>query len=289
MAGFNHFVLTRFNLRLWWKEDKRHNAIQTKEWMEERFRLFEKFTLPSLRAQTCQDFLWICLFDGATCDKDRERIAGYANGFDRFHPVYLNEQETRNFQDVFRREISRRAASETTGLLTTYLDNDDALHCRFIEETQRRAASLKFGTIISYTYGIQYYEEMNLAVRIPYRNNHFLTYYERMKDRNRTVWGFWHFSIFKYKNLRIELIDNRSAPMWAEVIHRGNIDNDVKMTLRHHLLTDQQLMQCYGVDTLLPSRGTCRTRFLTSFQWRFLLQIIRRGRDKIKCRRLHLL
>lgn len=282
LGNYNHFILTRFNLRLWWKEDKAHQTIQTAEWLDERFRLFERYTWPSLQAQTCRDFQWICLFDADTDDAHKAIIERYASEDSRFHPVYVKAADAMRFQDIFRREILRWVNPTVGHLLTTYLDNDDALHCRFIEDLQQRAGKLNFGTIISYTYGIQYYEEMNLAVRIPYKNNHFLTYYERLKEKNRTVWGFWHFSIFKYKNLRIELVDDRQCPMWVEVIHAGNVDNDVKMTLHHKLLTPPLLMRDYGLDITLPGKGHSRRRFLTSFSRRFMGQVIRRGSNKLK-------
>ena len=282
MGAYNHFILTRFNIRLWWNEDKAHQAIQTAEWLDERFRLFKRYTWPSLQAQTCRNFQWICLFDDATDEMHKDIVARYAEEDERFHPVYVKRGEARHFQDIFRREMLRWADSTVGRLLTTYLDNDDALHSHFVEDIQRRAGSLSFGTIISYAYGIQYYEEMNLALRIPYKNNHFLTYYERLKEKNRTVWGFWHFSIFKYKNLRIELVDDRGCPMWIEVIHAGNVDNDVKMTLHHKLLTTPALLHDYGLDIELPSKTTCHRRFMTSFLRRFSGQIIRRGKNKLK-------
>ena len=96
------------------------------------------------------------------------------------------------------------------------------------------------------------------------------------------MWGFWHFSIFKYKNLRIELVDDRDCPMWVEVIHAGNVDNDVKMTLHHKLLTTPSLLRDYGLDIELPTKTTCRRRFMTSFLRRFSSQIIRRGKNKLK-------
>ena len=61
----NHFILTRFNLRLYPK-DKNGNVTLTPEWLEHRFQLFELYTLPSLSAQTCKDFKWIVLIDRET-------------------------------------------------------------------------------------------------------------------------------------------------------------------------------------------------------------------------------
>lgn len=276
----NHFILTRFNLKLWWKEDKNHQSIQTEEWLEERFRLFEKYTLPSLKAQTCQNFKWICLFDKDTPTRFKERILQYQQDLDTFLPYYCGEKETKLFQSYFRHLVYKNADQSQESLLTTYLDNDDALHKDFVKEVQLKAKELKYNTIISYQYGIQYYEEMNISVRIPYKNNHFLTYYERLTEHLKTIWGFWHFSIFSYPHLAIELINNKHNPIWIETIHQGNIDNDVKMTIHHHLLTDKKLLLNFGINQLHGEVSTSWYKFFFLFLPRFAKQIIRRTKNK---------
>lgn len=276
----NHFILTRFNLKLWWKEDKNHQSIQTKEWLEERFRLFETYTWPSIKAQTCQDFKWICLFDKDTPEIYKERIQRLQQEYDSFLPYYCGEKETKLFQSYFRHLVYKNADKSQNELLTTYLDNDDAIHKDFIKDIQTRAKNLKFNTIISFQYGIQYYEEMNIAVRIPYKNNHFLTYYERLTEQIKTVWGFWHFSIFIYPHIAIELINNKHNPNWIETIHQGNIDNDVKMTLQHHLITDESFLLNFGILLSLDNKTTSLCKFTFQFIPRFIKQIIRRIKNK---------
>ena len=56
------FVITRFNLRLWSK-DKHNRPTLSKEWLEQRFDLFEKYCYTSVMHQSSQNFLWVCLFD----------------------------------------------------------------------------------------------------------------------------------------------------------------------------------------------------------------------------------
>ena len=42
-----HFILTRFNILLW-RKDKSGSPVRSREWLEHRFSLFERFCLPSL-------------------------------------------------------------------------------------------------------------------------------------------------------------------------------------------------------------------------------------------------
>lgn len=67
-----HFILTRFNLLLW-NKDKENKKVRSKEWLEHRFSLFEKYCLPSIKSQTCQDFEWIVLFDSSTPEMLKEK------------------------------------------------------------------------------------------------------------------------------------------------------------------------------------------------------------------------
>ncbi len=62
---FKHFVITLFNLKLW-TQDKNNVSTRTDEWLEKRFELFENYCLPSLKAQTNKNFVWLCLFDQFT-------------------------------------------------------------------------------------------------------------------------------------------------------------------------------------------------------------------------------
>lgn len=278
----NHFLLTRFNIKIWTCGDKRGNAIQTEEWLEERFRLFDAYCWRSVMAQTCKNFRWICLFDADTPQKFKSRIDEYRKQWDGFLPYYITKREAPCFQDYFRQLVSELGDENDEGLLTTYLDNDDCLHRDFIKLLQESVKDAKYGTIISFKYGIQYYEELRLAVRIPYPNNHFLTLYERMsRDRVRTVWSFGHFFIFKYNNVCIDLIDNKRQPMWIELIHAGNMDNDVKMTACQRLLLGRDTLAAFGIEKKLPSAPSLLFVFLTAFQWRFICQMVRRLKNKV--------
>ncbi len=54
-----HFLFTRFNLRNEsWNSTKNANPVLTEEWLEKRFDLFERFCLPSVKAQINQNFRW---------------------------------------------------------------------------------------------------------------------------------------------------------------------------------------------------------------------------------------
>jgi len=54
MEGFRHYITTRFNVGLYGAEKR--IDMDRDEWMQHRIGLFTTFALPSLMAQSCQNF-----------------------------------------------------------------------------------------------------------------------------------------------------------------------------------------------------------------------------------------
>ena len=72
---FNHYLITRFNLRAdYWDVTKNNEQLLTDEWMDNRMWLFENFCFPSVVGQTNQNFEWLLYFDTNTKDVYKNRI-----------------------------------------------------------------------------------------------------------------------------------------------------------------------------------------------------------------------
>lgn len=276
-----HYILTRFNLHLWTK-DKKRNETRTDEWLKQRFELFELFCLPSIINQTNQNFQWIVLFDAQTPDFYKEKIKGYETICKQFCPCFVQSDEGRYFVKIFRNEIKKRLQKDTHRLITTYLDNDDAIHKQYIDDIQQIEYKGQ-PTFVSFVYGLQYYTELNIATRIPFFNNHFISLIEHISDNGmfRTVYGYGsHGTVHKVPNTKMVLIDNPEQDRWVEVVHQANMDNDVRMTFKTQLVRDyDKLKNEYGLNITLS--GKSASIFLTSFVWRALNQVIRHIKQRI--------
>lgn len=77
--------------------------------------------------QTNQTFKWIVLFDSETPEFYKKKIQHYQNICKLFCPCFVEAYKSRYFVSVFREEIQKRIEKNTNLLITTYLDNDDAL------------------------------------------------------------------------------------------------------------------------------------------------------------------
>lgn len=243
-SHISHFILTRFNLLLW-KQDKRGNAVRTVGWLEHRFGLFERYCLPSVIGQSCQDFEWIVLFDSHTPERFMERIKELQASCPQLVPVFVEPANGRYFAQIFREQVAgrlamRRSAGVTTGdrVLTTYLDNDDALHPGFVEDVQRRAEELPDGTFITYTHGYQFYTDYNYMLRVPYPMNHFVSVVEDGDTATlKTIYGYGsHYYIDRIKGVRIERV--KDMPMWCEVVHEKNMSNDAYYMIGTRMVKD---------------------------------------------------
>lgn len=276
--SYQHFILTRFNIKLWSK-DKNGQSTQTEEWLKQRFDLFETYCLPSIQKQTQKNFKWIVLFDADTPAFYKEKIAKYQKECKHLEPRFVSAENGRYFVRIFKENIVQEV-KEGDILITTYLDNDDALRNDYVEEIQRLAATTYNKTFIVFKYGLQYFVQLNIATRIPYRNNHFISFVEKCTSSSaiKTVVGYGsHINVGSYKGTDVLRIEDKQKPMWIEVIHDTNMDNDVKMTFDTCLITDQNMLaQEYGISVMLSKHS--RRVYLTHFLVRALSEVVRHVR-----------
>ena len=265
-----HFILTRFNLLLW-NKDKEGVSVRSREWLDHRFDLFEKYCLPSIEAQSCKDFIWIVLFDSKTPDDYKIRIGKYQSDCPQLVPVYVEPQNGRYFADIFRKEVLNRLSHQR--VITTYLDNDDALSIHFVEDLQKRAGLLSDGIFINYIDGYQYYTDHNYLMQIHYLRNHFMSVIEEGNPATlKTIYGFGsHYYIDKISGVRIEHIKNQ--PMWCEVIHDRNMGNDAYFLKAKMVKDKETLSHDFAIKEKVES-GICL--YLFRFLPRFFKTLIRR-------------
>ena len=267
-----HFILTRFNILLW-RKDKSGSPVRSREWLEHRFSLFERFCLPSLMGQTCGEFVWIVLFDSKTPDVFRDRIEKYKEVCPQLVPVFVAPENGRNFAEIFRDEVRKRISAGR--VLTTYLDNDDSLHLNFVEDVQRRALGLSDGTVINYNQGFQFFAEDGYVLQILYPTNHFVSVVEAAdSDGLKTIYGYGsHAYIHKIPGVKIEHVAD--MPMWCEIVHERNMANDAYFFIGIRMVKDAQLLRRdFGLDeTVRSGLGLFLFRFLPRYVRTFFVRV----------------
>lgn len=249
--NLHHFLLTRFNLHIW-SQDKTQAPIDWYEWLCRRMALFERYCLPSVKGQTCGEFTWVLLVDTNTPPAIMERLRGYKDTCPQIHLVRVMSEYGTSFVEIFAQVVAKllreRKAKVGDLCLTTYFDNDDSLANDFVAQVQRRSNALVAPCFLSFDYGLQVYSELeHFTTLIRYPNNHFLSLAEPVLGEAFepvTCYGYGsHFYVERRGLARVEHVSDAACPMWVELIHHENVDNDVKMTLRTSIVTDRSLLR----------------------------------------------
>ncbi|MEM8852018.1 MAG: glycosyltransferase [Pseudomonadota bacterium] len=213
MDAFQHVILTRFNLAT----PGRESAIRTQPgWLRGRFDLFRDWCLPSVAAQSVQDFRWIVLFDDRTPEGFRAEIAALqaVYPFDAyFTPLFP--------ADGWRRCVAEVVAPEAPMLLTTRLDNDDALAVDYVarvqaavEGTERRAWNVTAGLI----------RQGDGLWQVAHPKNAFFSLLEPWGEAATTACGIQHMAL----DAEVPVTQIGGPPGWLQVVHGGNVSNKVR-------------------------------------------------------------
>ena len=209
----SHLIFTRFNIQY---EIGDTIGLQP-EWLDERLRLFEQYCLPSIQAQTCQDFIWILLGDIRTPKGYKERIEKYALQMPKIQTYWVGYQND-GYHAVYR-QIGQEYAKGKDILISTRLDNDDAFPNNYIECVQKLANDGSEG-IISFPIGRQTFIKDKKSYKIRFVQNHSTSRIERS--------DFETIMVFDHTKVAVDAlrIIETKEPMWEEIVHESNMLND---------------------------------------------------------------
>lgn len=199
-----HLVLTRFNVRM------QIYGHRDEDWLRDRMDLFRTYCLPTLATQATTSFRWLIFIDAQSPSWLREELAEILPENATVVPV----------DGLFTGEwAAQQAASRTTTrwLVTTRVDNDDALARDFITTIQGEVSERR--ELINLVDGAQYCN--GRVYRRPYTQNPFITLVEDL-DAGPAVGVFArrHFEIGQVAPVRNV---RTSHPMWLQIVHADNV------------------------------------------------------------------
>ena len=211
---FKHFLITRFNLRNpKWISDKKNVAVLTDEWHENRFKLFDEFCFKSVSAQTNTNFEWLVFFDKTTPQKFIDHVEELKSKMTNFIPLYVDGMD--KFLPSILDYVSQ---CEEDYIITSRLDNDDAISKDYIKEVQKRFDKQDFRALDFIDgYSLQIKPEVRIGKRID-QYNPFISLIEK-NDNPKTVWSVRKHSHWK----RIENVTSiRNVKVWTAIAHMEN-------------------------------------------------------------------
>lgn len=214
MVGFQHFILTAFNIDF---NLRPRTLILGKEYLEKRFELFEKICLPSVTSQSCKNFKWLVFFDSETPTQFKQRIEKLQQK-ENFIAVYTKPLVT---QDIWGKTVQKYLAEDTQFVITSNLDNDDALSNNFIALVQNNFSYQDF-EFINFPFGYMLRED-GLFLR-EYLSSPFLSLIERV-DSVVTCKVISHRLLQKLSDQGVQVNQIISQPAWLQIVHDSNVKN----------------------------------------------------------------
>lgn len=210
-----HFLFTRFNVVSEVGDKNRSPGV---DWLRYRLKIFNKVTIPSIRNQIVKPDHWFILLDTSTPDEIRAEIdfiVASAN-LNFCKPCYIPF-----FNSAIAMELIKDyLCSSDEWLLTTRLDNDDALHPRFLE-------SVKSSAVVGTREFINIPQGLIIANGKAYRkrdySNAFVTLSEPVA-KAKSVWVEQHHRVARHAPIKQVLLRDG----WIQFVHGGNIANQVR-------------------------------------------------------------
>lgn len=236
---FNHYLITRFNLRNpKWDVTKNNEALLTDQWMEHRIGLFSDFCLPSIVAQTNKNFTWLLYFDVTTPDRFRKQIEELTAGQSNIRTFFIDGMP--DFYPQVKKLIADEA--DQPYLITSRIDNDDCIHRNFIDEIQKQFKSQDYRAI-DILKGYSLLTNPLMLGKKEHVFNPFISLIEKNSDP-KTVWMSDH-NMWKKEDRITRITDKR---LWLSIIHDKNKVNefdgygDVKWAdLRNDFVVSQRI------------------------------------------------
>jgi len=212
MTAFVHFILTRFNLKIW-------PQVQLKQgWYEHRLALFEQFCLPSIQSQSQQQFTWLILCDSTTPAEYLSRIQNLCSQ-SNMQVHMLDGFDIGHILAIIRAQLGQRSH-----LITTSLDNDDALADTFVETLQQQFRGQAF-ELINFPRGYRFVIRNQRLYACDMASNPFISLIERIDADGtfRSIAGCLPHSTIAARFPA--LTDVFTAPLWLQVLHGYNLAN----------------------------------------------------------------
>ena len=237
---FNHFVITRFNLKQnIWKKDRTGAKVNNEEWLKDRYALFEKYCYPSLKNQSEQNFKWLVYFDEDTPEYFKLKNEQLHQKYSNFNAIYVKDFKT--FEQELSNQIKKYIEVKKDYLITSRIDNDDCFHREAVKVIQNHFAEQN-NTIIDLCNGLSLQTEngFKLSIKRNVQSGPFISLIERATVENAnfiTVYDREH----NHWIGDAEFININSGYYWLQIIHGRNISNN----LNNHLTFNKKYLKGY--------------------------------------------
>ena len=188
----------------------------SRDWLDERLRLFRTYCVPGMAAQTSPAFDWVIL-----CDEDTDPTFIAEVEESRSVVPQLRVAKTSQARDVqIPGAVGTVLNDDTELLITTRLDGDDLLHRETVESIQAYvdafAASSHQSWILDFPRGYRYDEPTGRLYETFWMFNPFTSLFEKLRPGKAPRNAYRnHHRLHLFSPTHFDL----SMPAWMQVIH----------------------------------------------------------------------
>lgn len=209
-----HVFLTRFNI----PANRLEERIYNEQWLQERIELFERYTLPSVRAQDPRSRHWLVYLGDQSPSWLVQRMTALAED-GLLKPIYLSGPLAPGELQEHIRDVTGIRA----GLVTSAnLDNDDAIAANFLERA-RSIDWVRERSALTFANGLVRNDHSLREFRYP--ENPFVIVADRLEVENfTTCWSDWHNRLHRHVFMTVV----EGGPAWLQVVHQRNVSNRVR-------------------------------------------------------------
>jgi hypothetical protein len=214
------------------------------EWLEKRFRLFEKYTLRSVANCYVKPNAWVILINENQKEvsnrlKKLTAVAGCKCIIAPYQGISLGSTVVRACDDI----------KFPSSIITTNLDTDDVISSDYFAVLRSLHLSSSSTTGISFCSGANYVLSENRYYHSSYPNNPFLSLYEFSRSASDALTIFFKMHTELLDNARYNIFPRSYYPMWASVIHDDNLANrSLLETNRVSFAETEELHRRFGID-----------------------------------------
>lgn len=152
-----HIIITHFLLEFY-KKDGFPKKIYTKEYLKNGIRVMKKYLLPSLKYQSCKDFIWMLnVGDKANIT----HLENLLNFYKPFKSIIIRNKDHKNY--------IRNITKNIDVLITSRIDYDDRIYWNAVNDVRKEVNISKPIFLYGYDRGYFYFENLGIYTHF-YKN-----------------------------------------------------------------------------------------------------------------------
>ena len=214
------------------KSDEEYRA-----WVEERFILFQKYTLKSIINCYVKPDYWVVLIDS-----NQAWIAERLNLLIGGNGINYKIASYSGMGLGLTTLLACDGIEYPNNIITTNLDADDCVSADFFAIIRGLNFSNSGNTAISFVSGSQYMPDTDLYFHSSYPNNPFISLQEYCSSPHEAQSVFFRMHAEQADFVRNHIFPRTYYPMWASVIHGGNLANSSLIETNRVAFSDSDLL-----------------------------------------------